>query len=217
MGQVPMPKQLRSIPFMLVLMLVVAVGFAAVWKMRSPDAPSSPAVESFGLAAPPPTFEQLAARFSEPGALVAIGSYTEILGTRPGAVPKELEEQGIPGVAETLLTFAVDEYVAGEGPRELRLSWLGDPVHAFGLRLHQTLTLVAVPLAGDPGTYRAAFGYGNLQEKDGRVVYAFVADASSIDNEYLLDPPPFARGMTMAQFHQTLRDAAHERGLVVPQ
>ncbi|MEZ4491809.1 MAG: hypothetical protein R3C29_00660 [Dehalococcoidia bacterium] len=54
MGQVPMPKQLRSIPFMLVLMLVVAVGFAAVWKMRSPDAPSSPAVESFGLAAPLP-------------------------------------------------------------------------------------------------------------------------------------------------------------------
>lgn len=179
----------------------------------------------FGVLAPPPgTLDDITSRMS----IVVRGHYAEVLEVRrdPRPVPTERAEllgtTAEAGSPYTLMRFVVTEYIVGEGPMELTVGQAGDLRDDHGLGygvarpvFGQEITLIAHPWEGKPSITVSLFAdYGRFVERNGRVAYAFLDDEK--EGHPVLGTLPFAEGMSLAEFHEALREAARGRGMVVP-
>ncbi|MBE0608274.1 MAG: hypothetical protein IH609_02750 [Dehalococcoidia bacterium] len=179
----------------------------------------------FGVLAPPPgSLDDITSRMS----IAVRGRYAEVLEVRgdPRPVPTERAELLGTAVEEgspyTLMRFAVTEYIVGEGPMELTVGQAGDlrDDRGFGYGIArpvfgQEITLIAVYWEGDSAITVPLFGdYTRFVERNGRLAYAFL-DAEK-EGHAVLGAMPFADGMSLAEFHEALREAARARGMVVP-
>lgn len=185
-----------------------------------------PGDDSFAVLAPPPRhLDQITSRMS----IVVRGRYTEVVEVRrdPRPVPTEqvetlgtATEEGSP---YSLMRFEVSEYIVGEGSMELTVAQSGDLTDSKGHRFAvaepvfgQEITLIAYPWPGRPSiVVSLGADYGRFVEKDGRIAYAFLSEEKKGRPEF--EALPFAQGMNLEQFHEALREAARERGLVVPE
>lgn len=161
--------------------------------------------------------------------IVVRGHYADVIEVRrdPVAVPAErvgaLGKEPEEGSPYTLMRFEVSEYIVGDGPVEFVVGQSGDLSDPTGHRyavaapvFGQEITLIAHAWPGRPAVMVAlSADYGRFTETNGRLAYAFLSDEKVGNPE--LNAMPFARGMTLEQFHEALRAAARARGMVVPE
>jgi hypothetical protein len=160
--------------------------------------------------------------------IVVRGHYAEVLEVRrdPRPVPTERADQlGTTveaGSPYTLIRFEVTKYIVGQGPMELTVGQAGDLRDNRGLGygiarpvFEQEITLIAVYWEGDPAITVPLFGdYTRFVERNGRLAYAFLDDEK--EGHPVLGALGFAEGISLDEFHETLREAARARGMVVP-
>ncbi len=200
--------------------LLLAFGTRTTDEASAPQSGPAPLAEGneFGIKAPPPSsIEEILDRATS----VVTGEYVEVVGLIHDRVPASAAARGVTeGSPISLMRFKVDEYIVGEGPAEFVVGQYGDvtarrqidaALPAFG----QEITLITTPWTLDPKIAVALYGdYGRLVERSGKVAYAFVDDATAADPTF--GALAFAEGMSLDEFHETLREAARARGMVVP-
>ncbi len=173
-----------------------------------------------GAVSPPPaSVDELASEMTA----AVVGRYVKVDEVVWGPNSPQAEARGHDeSLPRTVLEFAVDSYIVGSGDHVIPMSWYGDwddPEHLYGVPrpvLDEEVTLVIRPRGPDNETFIPILSYASVVEKDDRVAWAFVDGPAPGIVETFDDPPPFAAGMTMDEFHEALRAAARERGLVVP-
>ena len=165
---------------------------------------------------PPATLERVTARMTH----VVVGRYERIARVEDADVSQRAAELGAASRPVSFFEFVVEEYLVGEGPETILVAQYGDATkgQTLGMAipvLGQTITLVTTPWSLDSSVTHPLYGdYGRLVERNGVVEYAFLDESTKEIPAYT--EVPFAAGRSLEDLQEAFREAARQRGMVVP-